>query len=309
MPTSALGEEATFEELFGLNLFEKGGNKLRLGMYSNADGDKSSWAAEFKFDKSFTLGSPNYPNADKDEFAPAVEGPAFTPEELIAIAQNDYSALSPEQISKLRARLDHSVNDYEKFDVSLSLEGLVALDNEKNLKDFIDFRVEGEYKIWSEDKYTYGGGGFIAYETDQDNDNSNKVYGATVFGQYYFQQGSPNEYLFLKADYGEVDPADNTIRTDLLGGDKSKFNRWEFDATAQFEISIDEVKKIELSYRYFYENNAPDAIESAGLDKFSFFTAGIFLKSGWYLAYSDGELPFSVADEQIYELGWSYQFD
>ena len=86
MPTSALGEEATFEELFGLNLFEKGGNKLRLGMYSNADGDKSSWAAEFKFDKSFTLGSPNYPNADKDEFAPAVEGPAFTPEELIAIA-------------------------------------------------------------------------------------------------------------------------------------------------------------------------------------------------------------------------------
>jgi hypothetical protein len=305
----AHADSSTFEETFGLNLFDKGTNKVRLGMYSNEGGDKSSWGVEFKFNKDIGVGEPSYPNKDKTIFIPPTSGPVLTPDEIIAIGQNDYSALSQAQLESLFATIDHSVDDYSLFHINLSGEGLLALDSEKNLKDFTRFKAEGAYKEWRDNQYTFGGGFFAAYETDQSNDNAQTAYGFSINGQYYFHQGKANEYAFLKFDYGEVDPSENTKRIELLNGDKSIFHRWEMDATVQFQISIQEIDKVELSYRYFYEPSAPSQIEAVGMDKFSLFTAGIFFQKGWFIAFSDGELPFSLQKEQIFELGWSYSFN
>lgn len=307
--TPAHADSPSFKESFGLDLFDKGKNNVRLGMYSNESGDKSSWGVEFKFNKDIGIGVPNYPNKDKNPFIFPTTGPIFKQDVLIDIGNDDYSGFSEAQLEKLFAAIDHSVDDYSLFHVNFSGEGLLALDNEKNLKDFTRFKAEGAYKEWRDNQYTFGGGFFAAYETDQSNDNAQTAYGFSINGQYYFHQGKANEYAFLKFDYGEVDPSENTKRIELLNGEKSTFNRWEMDATVQFQISNQEIDKVELSYRYFYEPSAPSQIEAVGMDTFSLFTAGIFFQKGWFIAFSDGELPFSLQDEQIFELGWSYSFN
>ncbi|WP_340676835.1 hypothetical protein [Paraglaciecola sp.] len=299
----------SFEETFGLDLFDKGKNKVRLGMFSNESGDTSSWSIDFKLNKDIGIGQPSYPNKDKDQFILPTTGPVFTMDELLAIGQNDYSDLSDIQKERLFAAIDHSVDDYSVFHINLSAEGLLALDKEKNLKDFTQFRAQGTYKKWRDNQYTYGGGIFATYETDQSNDNAQIAYGVSVNAQFYFHQGKANEYVFLKLDYAQVDPTDNTQRLAILNGDKSTFHRWEMDATVQFQISVQEIDKVELSYRYFYEPGAPTEVAAAGMNNFALFTAGIFFQKGWFIAFSDGELPFSVQKEQIVELGWSHSFN
>ena len=305
---SCYAKADTFEEAFGLNLFDKGNNKVRLGMYSNESGDKSSLGIEFNLNKKLS-GTPNYPNRTQNVFTSPPVGPAFTPNDLINIANDDFSSLTEDQLARLAASINHERDDYTLFYFNFSAQGMFALDNKDNLKDFSKLKAEGAYKEWRSNQYTYSASAFAAYETDQSNDNSQTVYGLSLFGQYYFVQGRANEYAFLKVEYAQVDPADNQLRLSLLNGEKSTYYRWELDITTQFQVSIDEIDKVEISYRYFKEVDAPAEIQEAGMSTFGFLTAGIYFDKGWYIAFSDGKLPFSEKDDQIYQLGWSYSFD
>ena len=150
---------------------------------------------------------------------------------------------------------------------------------------------------------------FSRYETDQSNDNAQWGYGFTAYGQYWFKQGVANEYAFLKIDYAEVNPKDNDQRLSILSGDDDNYYRWEVNATVQLDVSIEQVDKLEFSYRYFYEPDAPELIKQADMNNYRLATIGVYFEQGWFIAYSDGKLPFSAQDQQIYQIGWSYSFD
>jgi hypothetical protein len=298
----------TFHEAFGIDLFKESENNIRLGMYSNEKGSESSLAVDFKFGKIWSLDK-KYPNENKTRFSSSPSIPRITPTELISMGQNDYSSFSQQRIDQLFSQIDYSLDDFTTYNIKFDAEGLLSLNDAANLKNFTKFRTEGSYSEWIMNQYTYGIGGFASYETDQKNDNAQYAYGLTAFGQYWFKKGVANEYVFLKLEYGEVDPSENVQRVELLDGDKSAFYRWEADLTVQFDLSVEQIDKVELSYRYFYEPSAPDEIGSIGLDDFALFTVGIFFEKGWYIAFSEGELPFSVKEDQVFELGWSYSFD
>ncbi|MGR5169506.1 hypothetical protein ACPV5L_20200, partial [Vibrio astriarenae] len=202
--------------------------------------------------------------------------------------------------------IDHSNNDYNSLELKFGVNGVIGSEAKRNPLDFTTFSLNGFYKAWRSNLYTYQAGGFVSYETDQKNDNAQTVYGANISYQRWESPESANNYLFISLGYGEVDPSKNENRVNLLNGDKSKHERLDGEVVVQYAPGVNEISKIEVSYRHFYEPSAPNEIKQAGLDSFGLITAGVYFPKGWYVAFTDGKLPFSEQDDQVYHLGWSH---
>lgn len=81
-----------------------------------------------------------------------------------------------------------------------------------------------------------------------------------------------------------------------------------------------QIVRLTTSYRYYKELSAPSAVTAADLDEFSFFTASLrfparmlpLIESDAYelfVSYTDGKLPFGVANDQTFEVGISTNID
>lgn len=280
------------------------GGVLKLGLMTNGSGDASGATLQFDFSKSYK----KYMPLNKDLSATPHKIPSLTSAEKVTECLQRKGEREKEPDWCGRTTYNHLDNDYNSLELKFGAQGTIGSESNRNPLDFTTLRIDGFYKAWRSNLYTYKLGGFTSYETDQTNDNSQFVYGANVSFQRWKSPLSANNYLFVSLDYGQVDPSENEGRVKLLNGDKSHYDRFDGEVVFQFKVDVEAISKVETSYRHFYELDAPEAIKQTDKDSFGLMSVGVFFQEGWYLAFTDGQLPFSEEDEQTYQIGWSHNF-
>lgn len=93
-------------------------------------------------------------------------------------------------------------------------------------------------------------------------------------------------------------------------GDKSNFWRYEVEINCSsplFRLGGNDVSW-ENNFRYYAEINPDEMVKQSGQDDYAYFVTAVKMKNGPFLSYSRGKLPFDEKDDQIYELGFSYEF-
>lgn len=116
-------------------------------------------------------------------------------------------------------------------------------------------------------------------------------------------RGSTIPAILLGLD--QVVPSDGSIRTTIDNG--SSFPR--FRAEVSFKTPVSESAFFVSTFRYYKEIDASSAIISADMDEFIFFSSALTLSNGFYVSYSTGRLPMDSKNEQVYALGFQYNFN
>lgn len=114
----------------------------------------------------------------------------------------------------------------------------------------------------------------------------------------------------------QVDPKDDARRAAVLEN-TDRYDRiyGEVRHTSPLGSIKNSPVKLSLSYRYFEEIDAPDAIKAAEYDVSQYYTVAFQIpstvlpnvktsQSEFIVSYSEGELPFGRTDEKIFEIGW-----
>jgi hypothetical protein len=113
----------------------------------------------------------------------------------------------------------------------------------------------------------------------------------------------------IKVALEQVDPKNNDVRKAVLGNEDS-FSRWNVDIGMTTPMAKINGKSINFNFvwRYFQELDADDAICDAGLDQFSYSSIAFVYDGKVYVSYSSGELPLANKDDEVFELGWKFNF-
>ena len=107
-----------------------------------------------------------------------------------------------------------------------------------------------------------------------------------------------------------VKASENDARTSLTSDHKT-FPRLNLGAQYRTELfSISETKSValELTWRFYYEFNAPEPIKDADLDLTSYFKATVLFPGNLFIEYTDGKLPTDVEGGSTVAAGWRYSF-
>jgi hypothetical protein len=122
-------------------------------------------------------------------------------------------------------------------------------------------------------------------------------------------RGSAFPEFLIGVDH--VDPNEETPR-ETLAGDDSSFERIRFEASFRTLAAAFNNADVflEANYRYYQEINPSYRVEAEGLDVYSYFTIALVMPkaNGLYVSYTTGKLPLDSKDDQVYELGFKYQF-
>ncbi len=205
---------------------------------------------------------------------------------------------------------------YSRFALVYRIAGTFAADEERNPKDFVNARVDANYRLSSAKALgTIDAGGFVTYETDQSFDNEQFVYGiSATYGKRNIVRD--NDFFGINLRRGQVDPTKDAARQAALGTtslDKYYRNEAEVLYTIPIQEVIPFIDKLvegfEFNYRYFHESGAPDAIEAAGIDSFFLRTFRLNLKKDLFIAYSNGKLPFDLQNDEFFTLGFNYKLE
>jgi hypothetical protein len=119
-------------------------------------------------------------------------------------------------------------------------------------------------------------------------------------------RGSTIPTLMVGVDW--VDPDKNPAREAL--GAMDAYARFRLESAFKTLMAREGDRDIFFlaDFRYYGELDAPDAIQTADLDEFVYFTSAITIGESLFVSYSDGRLPFDAADDQVYELGFQLVF-
>lgn len=200
---------------------------------------------------------------------------------------------------------------YGDHGLAYDLSGVVAENAENNPKNFLTSEVNYQFSYYG-NKHNFRGGAFLQYETDQKFDNKQYVYGGTFTYVPDFEELGINalkdDTFAAHINLAQVDPKDDTAREAVLE-DLDTYDRLGIELVYKLKIDKGILKHFEANYRYYKELGADDVIKDAGLDDFRLVTYRLGLKNGAYVAYSSGELPFNLQDDQIFEIGYSYSLD
>ena len=115
-------------------------------------------------------------------------------------------------------------------------------------------------------------------------------------------RGSSFPTVLLGID--QISPRADEYREAL--GDSSDFFRWRGEIA--FRTPINSSSYFEANVRYYKELNAADAIKQADQDEHLYFAAVITTGSGIFASYSTGKLPFDLQSQQVYSLGFKFNF-
>jgi hypothetical protein len=195
----------------------------------------------------------------------------------------------------------------KQYNVHYEAKGVVTANSERNPLNYIDAIIDGRV-LWNAPAGTFIAGAFLRYETDQSMDDRQSEYG--LRGTYTrLHTLRENDQLGIDLKLGEVDPKQDASREAALGTTSlEKFYRWSGELLYMVPLSSDgALRELELNYRYYLEDDPPDAIKAAGLDTHHLTTIRLGLKGGLFVAYSTGTLPFDQESDRIYEIGFSYQ--
>jgi hypothetical protein len=113
-----------------------------------------------------------------------------------------------------------------------------------------------------------------------------------------------------------LDAADDDTRTALTT--KTTYTRAKAEVAFNTIVAniSQHVVRFNVSYRYFHELSAPDAIEAAGLDSFDFVSASLrfparllplFPSDDYelFVSFTSGQLPFNPSSDKAIEVGFA----
>jgi len=101
-----------------------------------------------------------------------------------------------------------------------------------------------------------------------------------------------------------VHPTEDPLREIL--GDISDYTRLSMEVT--FKTEVASASYFEVNFRYYKELGASEVIRQAGLDEQVYVTAALTAPNGVFVSYTTGKLPFDARNDQIYQLGFRYNF-
>lgn len=128
--------------------------------------------------------------------------------------------------------------------------------------------------------------------------------------------GEPKNWLnraggpYFWGGIGYVDASENDARK-AITTEHSSFARAHAGVDFRTEIfgtTEANAVALELSWRYYYELNAPSAIRAQNLDSTSYFKATILLPQNYFVEYTNGKLPIDLAGGSTVSVGWRYNF-
>ncbi|BCD99844.1 hypothetical protein [Marinagarivorans cellulosilyticus] len=156
--------------------------------------------------------------------------------------------------------------------------------------------------------YEFGASGIGGFEGDQDFSNRQNLYGLELYLFSSFSENDNGTFADISVNFEQIDASDDKNRAVLT--DVSEFDRLSGEFTFSYKLegnfaSKTSITSMQFNYRYFAEQDAPDAIEATGLDTYKLATYLIKFEKGLYVAYSTGALPFDKIDDRVFEVGFS----
>jgi hypothetical protein len=185
---------------------------------------------------------------------------------------------------------------------------------------YADFSLVGgleSNQSFTEKQYYYGGQ--LGFDAKAWNPNS-------ILAQYNIFDWPFAAIRWLSGTDDKFSPRGSTIPTVLFGidlvdpqsgvikqvhSDKSTFTRFRLEAA--FRTPIVEVMKnnlayFEADYRYYDEFNPSDETKKENLSNYGYFSSALILSNGIFISYSTGKLPMDVKNDEVYELGFKFNF-
>jgi hypothetical protein len=108
-----------------------------------------------------------------------------------------------------------------------------------------------------------------------------------------------------------LEPNDDSPRQ-TLAGDDSGYERARVEVSYRTLAAVYKEASLflEANFRHYREISPSAEIKAAGLDEHTYFTVALLMPqaNGLYLSYTTGKLPLDAEDDQVYELGFKYQF-
>lgn len=107
----------------------------------------------------------------------------------------------------------------------------------------------------------------------------------------------------------QVDPSKNTDRR-AIDPDDSKYGRWRGEIAMKTRVARVGGQDVWAygSYRVFREVSPSAAIRAAGLANFEYWAVGLEMTNGLGITYSKGKLPLDRKSDQVFEIGYKFNF-
>lgn len=179
----------------------------------------------------------------------------------------------------------------------------------------VHLKIEGN-KDFDERNYVYG----IGVKFSAMPRKNSWIHALNIFeypGRLLRKGGDPYTiWPIFSLGVEQVDPKEDARRIALLST-TDRYDRiyGEVKHTSPLGSIKNSPVKLSLSYRYFEEIDAPDAIKAEKYDVSQYYTVTFQVPSSilpsvktsqseFIISYSEGELPFGLTDEKIFEIGW-----
>lgn len=106
-----------------------------------------------------------------------------------------------------------------------------------------------------------------------------------------------------------VDPVNDPDR-EAVTGDEEPYPRFSSEIAMRSKVSSlgGQYVWFSATWRYFRELGAEADVRAAGLDDQSYFAASLEFPQGWVLTYATGRLPLDLIDDDVWELGFNFEF-
>jgi hypothetical protein len=120
--------------------------------------------------------------------------------------------------------------------------------------------------------------------------------------------GSTIPSVDISGDY--VVPTNDTVREHILGN-TNPFPRIKFETSFRTLVSRVSNQNIffNANFRVYHEIKAPNEISRANIADFTYFVMALQTSSGLYVSYANGKLPFDAKSDEVYSIGFNYNFN
>jgi hypothetical protein len=124
----------------------------------------------------------------------------------------------------------------------------------------------------------------------------------------FTRYGSTIPSVGIVADY--VIPTNDSVREGILGN-IDPYPRFKFETSFRTLVSRIEKQNIffNANFRVYQEINASTVIKAANLSSFTYFVMALQTSSGLYVSYANGKLPFDAKSDEVYSIGFNYDFN
>lgn len=241
-------------------------------------------------------------------------------------AVGDALQLCLAEISAPTASAEERRDRDDQMDKCAVDSGVAALVRNESSASYywLDFHggVEGN-QDYSDSRTLFGLSGAYAFQPNRDLERFNVLDFPFRLLRDAFsdnkQSGYTAPFPSVLLSVERLDASDDDARTALTT--KDTFTR--ANAEIAFNTIVASINRqavrFSVSYRYFHELSAPQAIKTAGLEHFDYLNAQLRFPAQMlplvqsddfelYVAYTTGQLPFDQTSDQAFEVGFSTNF-